>query len=122
MATEAVPEEVKEKTVEEQKAEAFSSLAAGKRHLLVSDIPLAVFTLREACELFAKAFGESASECGEVYSYYGKALLEMARLESGVLGNALDGVPKGDDADNSQTENPKRMTNGNKKLMMGNCC
>ena len=108
MATEAVPEEVKEKTVEEQKAEAFSSLAAGKRHLLVSDIPLAVYTLGEACELLAKVFGETASECGEVYSYYGKALLEMARLESGVLGNALDGVPKGDDADNSQVENPKK--------------
>ena len=45
MATKAVPEEVKEKTVEEQKAEAFSSLVAGKRHLLVSDIPLAVYTL-----------------------------------------------------------------------------
>jgi len=114
VATEAVPEEVKEKTVEEQKAEAFSSLAAGKRHLLVSDIPLAVSTLGEACELLAKVFGETASECGEVYFYYGKALLEMARLESGVLGNALDGVPEGDDADNSQVENPEKMTDEEK--------
>ena len=76
---------------EELKAAAFASLASGKRHLLVSDIPLAVTTLGEACELHSNVFGETAPEMGEVYFYYGKALLEMARLESGVLGNALDG-------------------------------
>jgi hypothetical protein len=38
----------------ELKAAAFSTLAAGKRHLLVADIPLAVSTLGEACELLSK--------------------------------------------------------------------
>ena len=76
---------------EELKAAAFATLASGKRHLLVSDIPLAVTTLGEACELHSNVFGETAAEMAEVYFYYGKALLEMARLESGVLGNALDG-------------------------------
>jgi len=38
----------------------------------------------------------------------------MARLESGVLGNALDGVPEGEDADNSQVEDPEKMTDEEK--------
>lgn len=32
-----------------------------------------------------------ANECADVYYYYGVSLLEMARLENGVLGNALKG-------------------------------
>ena len=56
------------------------SLVTGKRHvMLVQDIPAAVSSLGEACEL------------PSAYFYYGKALLEMARLEVGVLGNGLDG-------------------------------
>jgi len=34
----------------------------------------------------------------------------MARAESGVFGNALDGVPEGEDANNSQVEDPDKMT------------
>jgi len=45
-----------------------------------------------ACEIMAKHKGEMANECAEAYFYYGKALLELSRVEAGVLGNALDGV------------------------------
>merc|ERR1712098_184981 len=48
----------------------------GKRHLLVCSFPAAVSDLAESCELLAKVHGETASECGEAYYYYGKALLE----------------------------------------------
>ena len=63
------------------------SLVSGKRHLLVQDIASAVASLGEACELLAVEFGDKAPECAEAYFYYGKALLEMFRLEAGVLGN-----------------------------------
>merc|ERR1711922_72518 len=49
-------------------------------------------------------------ECADAYYYYGKALLDLARMESGVFGNALGGVPEGEDANNSQVEDPEKMT------------
>merc|ERR1712112_28757 len=67
-------------------------LAEGKRDLLVHAIPDAVTNCSKACEIMVKHKGEMASECAEAYFYYGKALLELSRVESGVLGNALDGV------------------------------
>merc|ERR1711934_795873 len=67
-------------------------LAEGKRDLLVHAIPDAVANFSKACEIMAKQKGEMAAECAEAYFYYGKALLELSRVESGVLGNALDGV------------------------------
>jgi len=112
---EASPTKVEEQSPEELKAAAFATLASGKRHLLVSDIPLAVTTLGEACELHSNVFGETAAEMAEVYFYYGKALLEMARLESGVLGNALDGVPEEDEGDDGQVEDPEKLTEEEKE-------
>ena len=66
-------------------------LAAGKRALLVQDPNGAVTSLETASEKFGKIYGETGKECGESYFYYGKALLELARIEAGVIDNGLDG-------------------------------
>eukprot|EP00092_Neocalanus_flemingeri_P030165 GFUD01032743.1.p1 GENE.GFUD01032743.1~~GFUD01032743.1.p1 ORF type:complete len:425 (-),score=146.54 GFUD01032743.1:89-1363(-) len=91
---------------EEIQEDATTHLLTGKRHLLVSDIPAAVTSLAQACELLSGHFGETAKECAESYFYYGKSLLELSRMESGVLGNALEGVPEGDDTNSSTIEDP----------------
>jgi len=102
----------------EEKACGYTQLSQGKRHLLVGAVPDAVSTLALSCELLSKQFGETNIECAEAYFYYGKALLEMSRLESGVLGNALDGVPEGKDlGDDSQVENPEKMTDEEKSAV-----
>merc|ERR1719225_2058193 len=66
-------------------------LAAGKRALLVQDPNGAVTSLETASEKFGKIYGETGKECGESYFYYGKALLELARVEAGVIDNGLEG-------------------------------
>merc|ERR1711875_154579 len=107
---------VKEKKPEEVQEEATTFLTTGKRHLLVKDIPAAVSEFAQACELLSATFGETGKECAESYYYYGRALLEMSRLESGVLGNALDGVPEEEDeANSSKVEDPAKMTDEEKK-------
>ena len=68
--------------------------AAGKRHMLVQDPNAAVEAFAEASEALGKIYGETANECGESYFYYGKALLDLARMEAGVIDNVLDGGKK----------------------------
>jgi len=77
--------------------EAMSHFIAGKRHMLVKDTPAALDSLAMSCEMLAKSFGESSAECADAYFHYGRALLEMSRLESDVLGTALEGIPEGED-------------------------
>ena len=106
---------VKEKTPAEVKEEATSLLTAGKRDLLLSNVPDAVTKLAQASELLSTTFGETGPETAETYFYYGKSLLELSRMESGVLGNALEGVPEEDaEGNTSQFEDPTKMTDQEK--------
>jgi len=106
---------VKTQTPEQIQEEANTLLATGKRDLLLNNVPEAVSNLAKACELLSKQFGETAKECAEVYYYYGKSLLELSRMESGVLGNALDGVPEEEsESNNSQFEDPSKLSDKEK--------
>jgi len=82
---------------------AMQHLAAGKRDLLISDPNAAVASLALACELLGTHYGETAFECGEAYYYYGRALLDLARLEAGVIDNL------GGDAESEENEDAKEV-------------
>ncbi|KAH0618687.1 hypothetical protein JD844_018096 [Phrynosoma platyrhinos] len=72
--------------------EAKKLLGLGQKNLVMGDIPAAVNAFQEAASLLGKKYGETADECAEAFFFYGKSLLELARMENGVLGNALEGV------------------------------
>merc|ERR1711970_31257 len=99
----ASPSKAGTESPEDKKAKALMSLVTGKRHMLVRDIPAAVSSLGEACELLSAECGETSPECAEAYFHYGRALLEMARLEAGVLGN-VDGDEESEDQDDDEDE------------------
>jgi hypothetical protein len=66
-------------------------LYTGREHLNLGNFQSAASDLAESCENFAKVFGEASEECAECCLYYGRALLEVGRMESEVLGHALNG-------------------------------
>ncbi|KAL3870086.1 hypothetical protein ACJMK2_042699 [Sinanodonta woodiana] len=82
---------------------AMNMIANGRRNVVCGEIPTAVNQFQEACKLLAKAYGETAKECAEAYFYYGQALLDLARMETGVLGNALQGVPDTDEDEENKS-------------------
>ncbi|XP_062338393.1 nuclear autoantigenic sperm protein-like [Osmerus eperlanus] len=83
--------------------EANTLIGTGKRHLIMGDAVSAVNVLQDACSILAKKYGDTADECGEAFFLCGKALLNLARMENTVLGNALEGVPEED----AEEEKPK---------------
>merc|ERR1712130_182901 len=107
----ASPSKAAIESPEDKKAKALMFLVTGKRHMLVRDIPAAVSSLGEACELLSAVCGETSPECAEAYFHYGKALLEMARLEAGVLGNVdAESEDPDDDEDEESPETGKEDT------------
>ncbi|XP_037553945.1 nuclear autoantigenic sperm protein isoform X2 [Nematolebias whitei] len=74
--------------------EAKKLIGTGKRHLVMGDVVSAVSVFQDACSMLAAKFGDTADECGEAFFLCGKSLLELARMENSVLGNALEGVPE----------------------------
>ncbi|XP_068563800.1 histone-binding protein N1/N2-like isoform X2 [Cebidichthys violaceus] len=74
--------------------EAKKLIGTGNRHLVMGDIVSAVSVFQDACGMLAAKYGDTAEECGEAFFLCGKSLLELARMENSVLGNALEGVPE----------------------------
>uniref|UniRef100_A0A183B4A3 TPR_REGION domain-containing protein n=1 Tax=Echinostoma caproni TaxID=27848 RepID=A0A183B4A3_9TREM len=75
-----------------QMAGADDLVSKGRRHLACSEIQQAVENFQKACELLAAEFGDLDDRLGVPNLLYGSALLELARMESTVIGNALEGA------------------------------
>jgi len=89
-----------------------SLIQSGKKNLFLKNIPDAVSDLSEACEQLSNKFGDEADECAEAFLYYGKALLELSKMENAIITNALDGVDigGGDLKDCPQVESPEELS------------
>merc|ERR1712127_768366 len=81
---------------EEDFTNAQKTFQTGKKNLFLNKYDETVNNIGDACKIYSSKFGEMDSQCAEVYFFYGRALLELARVENTVLGNALNGVPEDD--------------------------
>lgn len=83
------------KTITEEEFEkAQKTFQLGKKNLLLNKYDESVNNIEEACKIYSAKYGELDPQCAEIYYFYGRALLELARVENTVLGNALSGVPE----------------------------
>ncbi|KAF7234858.1 hypothetical protein EG68_10911 [Paragonimus skrjabini miyazakii] len=79
-------------------------LVQGRRNLVCGEIAQAVENFQKACGLLSAEHGDLDDRLAEPNLLYGTALLELARMESTVLGNALDGVPEVEDESDTDDE------------------
>lgn len=84
--------------------EAKKLIGTGNRHLVMGNVVSAVAVFQDACSILAARYGDTADECGEAFFLCGKSLLELARMENTVLGNALEGVPEEDEGDDEEEQ------------------
>jgi len=106
-----------------------SLIQSGKLFLLLEDFPAAARDLSKAVELLSTQFGEGSPECAEALLLYGKALLEVSRMETGVLCNAMEGISidselgqedgKVEAGVDSQVENPETVPQDEKEDIKG---
>jgi len=89
-----VTNEVIKPISDEEFEKAQKTFQSGKKNLFLNKYDESVNNIGEACKIYSAKFGEFDSNCAELYFYYGRALLELARVENTVLGNALNGVPE----------------------------
>lgn len=79
---------------EEDFEKAQKTFQLGKKNLLLNKYAESVNNIEEACKVYSNKYGELDPQCAEIYYFFGRALLELARVENTVLGNALNGVPE----------------------------
>uniref|UniRef100_A0A1I8EFU6 Tetratricopeptide SHNi-TPR domain-containing protein n=1 Tax=Wuchereria bancrofti TaxID=6293 RepID=A0A1I8EFU6_WUCBA len=72
-------------------------LAEGKQAYISGKFKEAEIKLGEAAELSVNIYGYFAIPTFDPHLYYGKTLLELARLEDGVFSNALQGIAATDE-------------------------
>merc|ERR1712142_556056 len=76
----------------------------GKRNMVCGEVPKAVNNFEEAVKLLVSNCGEMSRDCADAYFHCGSALLELCRMESSVLGSALDGVDIEEEKDEKESE------------------
>ncbi|CAH8678379.1 unnamed protein product [Schistosoma rodhaini] len=90
-------------------------ITQGRRDLVCGDISKAVDNFQKACETLSTIHGDFHEALAVPNLLYGTALLELSRIESSVIGNALDGIPdpvKDDsESDNEIIEPGPELTN-----------
>ena len=64
-------------------------MSDGKRNYICNQPELALTCFVDLCEKLTTWYGQESVKCVEAYLYYGKTLLDIARLESTVLGPSI---------------------------------
>uniref|UniRef100_A0A2C9KHU1 Tetratricopeptide SHNi-TPR domain-containing protein n=1 Tax=Biomphalaria glabrata TaxID=6526 RepID=A0A2C9KHU1_BIOGL len=104
MATESSTSAVDSVEKLEVMKKAADLLAQGKRNMLCGEVPKAVNLFEEAVQLLVKECGELSRDCADAYFSCGSALLELGRMETNVLGTALEGVEVEEEKEEEESE------------------